>query len=136
MALSDACFEALNTLQDEMVSYADWEYAPSELSKVVEAMYELASFFARHDIDPDASQEKLEGMLDGIIVANILDKAHEEECDCIGQLLADVAKVNPRLSQSIDNMTKKLSSKEHFFDAIKNARMLSQLNEIKKLKCA
>ena len=134
MALSDTCFEALETLQDGLVNYADDDYPPTELSRIVTAIYEVGEFMVRQDIPPNSPPVNVQEILDGVVVANILDKAYAEKSVKICSVLADVARINSRLNQSIESMITELSSKERLFDVIKDPRLLDQLKEIKHLK--
>jgi len=134
MALSDTCFEALDGLQNGLVSYADYDYPSTELSRIVTAIYEVGEFMVRQDIPPNSPQVNVQEILDGVVVANILDKAYAEKSVKICSVLAGVAKINSRLNQSIESMIKELSSKERLLDVIKDPRLLDQLKEIKKLK--
>jgi hypothetical protein len=134
MALSDTCFEALETLQDGLVSYADDDYLPTHLSRIVTAIYEVGEFMVRQDIPPNSPPVNVQEILDGVVVANILDKAYAEKSVKICSVLADVARINSRLNQSIESMITELSSKERLFDVIKDPRLLDQLKEIKHLK--
>jgi hypothetical protein len=133
MALSDTCFDALDRLQNDLVEYAEWGYNPTELSRVITAMYELGEFMVRQDIPP-SSTVNIEEILDGVVVANILDKAHKENCENICEILAQVAKVNSKLSKSIDAMFEALSSKERLLDVLKDPRLFEQITKIKKIK--
>jgi hypothetical protein len=133
MALSDTCSDALYELQNDFVGYADWNYKPSELSRIVNAMYELAEFMIRQDVSPHAKLEHLEEIIDGAVVARIFDIADEEGVNEVCGVIAKVAKENTRLAKSIQSMRAALTAKENLFDAIKAARLLEQLNEVDKI---
>ncbi len=79
MALSDTCYEALETLKDDLIGYADWEYSPVELGRIVNAMYELATFMVGQDLPPNSPKDNLNEIVDGVVVASMLDKAHNEK---------------------------------------------------------
>ena len=134
MALSDTCFEALDDLQNDLVGYADWGYSPKELNRIVIAMFELGSFMVRQDIPPDSSLDKVDDAIDRIVVGILLEKAHTQNCKIICSILAEVAKMNARLNQSIESMVDDLTSESRLFDVIKAPHVLNQLQEIKKLK--
>ncbi len=134
MALSDTCFEALESLKDDLIGYADWDYSPVELSRIVNAMYELATFMVGQDMPPNSPKDNLNEVVDGVVVASILDKAHKEKSEKILSVLASIAKVNAKLSNSIDAMVENLSSKERMLDVIKDPRLMEQLKEIQKLR--
>ena len=134
MALSDTCFEALDDLQNDLVSYADWGYSPKELNRIVIAMFELGSFMVRQDIPPDSSSDKVDDAIDRVVVGILLEKAHTQNCKIICSILAEVAKMNARLNQSIESMVDDLTSESRLFDVIKAPHVLNQLQEIKKLK--
>ena len=133
MALSDTCADALNELQRDFVDYADWNYNPVELNRIINAMYELSEFVIRQDLPPDTNLDNLQEIIDRVVVASILDMAEKEGVTVICQVLADVAKINTKLEKSIKDMLKKLTSKEGLFDVIKTAQLIGQLKNIDKL---
>ena len=133
MALSDTCSDVLITLKKDFVNYADYNYDPIEMSKIITAMYELSSFMVRQDFSRNAPLDKIQEVIDGVVVAGILDRATEANCENICVVLANVAKVNQTLKDSIENMIKILSSKERLLDVIKDPRLMNQLEEIKRL---
>ena len=133
MAMSDTCSDALRDLQLGFVNYADWNYNPVELNRVVNSMYELSEFVIRQDLPPDTNLDNLQEIIDRVVVASILDMAEKEGVTVICQVLADVAKINTKLEKSIKDMLKKLTSKEGLFDVIKTAQLIGQLKNIDKL---
>ena len=133
MALSDTCADALNELQRDFVDYADWNYNPVELNRIINAMYELSEFVIRQDLPPDTNLDNLQEIIDRVVVASILDMAEKEGVTVICQVLADVAKINTKLEKSIKDMLKKLTSKEGLFDVIKTAQLIGQLKNIDQL---
>ena len=134
MALSDTCAEALTTLREDLVGYCDWGYNPSELSRIISAIYELAEFMIRQDVPPRTPADNIVEFVDGAVVASILDIAHEKDENAICKCFAEIAKINTKLSDSIDRMISELSDKERMFDVIKDPRLLNQLSEIKRLR--
>ena len=133
MAMSDTCSDALRDLQLGFVNYADWNYNPVELNRVVNSMYELSEFVIRQDLPPDTNLDNLQEIIDRVVVASILDMAEKDGVTVICQVLADVAKINTKLEKSIKDMLKKLTSKEGLFDVIKTAQLIGQLKNIDKL---
>ena len=133
MALSDTCADALNELQRDFVDYADWNYNPVELNRIINAMYELSEFVIRQDLPPNSNLDNLQEIIDKVVVASILDMAEKDGVTVICKVLAEVAMVNKKLEKSIKDMLKKLLSKEGLFDVIKTAQLLGQLQEIDKL---
>ena len=131
--MSDTCSDALRDLQLGFVNYADWNYNPVELNRVVNSMYELSEFVIRQDLPPDTNLDNLQEIIDRVVVASILDMAEKEGVTVICQVLADVAKINTKLEKSIKDMLKKLTSKEGLFDVIKTAQLIGQLKNIDKL---
>jgi hypothetical protein len=99
-------------------------------------MYELATFMVGQDLPPNSPKDNLNEIVDGVVVASMLDKAHNEKSKKILTVLASIAKVNTMLSNSIDDMVENLSSKERMLDVIKDPRLLDQLKEIQKLRNA
>lgn len=134
MALSDSCFDALNDLQYDMVGYADWGYSPKELNRIVNAMFELGTFMVRQDVSPEHSLDNVENAVDRVVLGSLLDKAHDQNCENICSVLAEIAKLNARLNQSIESMIGDLTSESGLLEVIKKPHILSQLQEIKKLK--
>ncbi len=134
MSLSDKCLEALENLQNDFVSYADWDYEVEELSRIVQAMYELGTFFVRQNFPPDLSLNPIDEIIDEFVVIGILEKAQAENSAIVCSVVAEISKVNPRLNQGIDSLFKKWSSEEKLFDVIKKPHLFSHLQEIYKIK--
>ncbi len=136
MALSDTCAEALERLKTDIVDYANWDYPPTELSRIINAMYELATFMVVQDLPPKTQTDVLNEIVDGVVVASILDKAHKEKTAKFLPLISSIAKVNSRLSASIDVMVTTLTSQDASSHVNKDPRLLDQLKEIQRLKAA
>lgn len=134
MALSDTCSDALDDLQNDMVGYADWGYSTKELSRIVNAMFELGTFMVRQDIPPEFSLDKVENAVDRVVLGILLQKAHDQNCKNICSVLAEIAKLNARLNQSVESMISDLTSESRLLDVTKNPHILSQIQEIKRLK--
>jgi hypothetical protein len=76
-------------------------------------------------------QDELDLMLDKLVVISILDMANDAKSNQMSLVIAGIAKVNSRLSQSIVNLVEYLTSKEQLFEVIKTPHRTDMLNEIK-----
>ena len=94
MSLSDTCAETIATLRGAFVQHADWGYSASELNRIINSIYDLADFMVRQDVSPRAPIEKVNEIVDGVVVAGILDTAHDGKVDGVCKTLAEISKVN------------------------------------------
>ena len=133
MSLSDSCHEALYSLQESLVHYSGWDYEPSQLNSIINAMYELASFAVNHDAPLNANQDEKNESIDRTVVLTLLEMSIEGGQE-IAPLLVEISRVNSRLSRSIDSIANKMTQKERLFDAIVSPCIFDAVARLKMLK--
>lgn len=134
MALSDSCSDALTELARELVWYSDWDYKPETLIPVIEALYNLATFTAGQDA-PHNSNPSI--AVSRTIVGAILgaemddDEFGKASAAAILKLLPKIAKVHPKLSQSLDDVYNEIKGDADSFMIKMYPNILTKLEAVR-----
>ena len=72
MALSDTCSEVSWQLASDIVHYLDWGYGIEDISNLVDVVFSLASFQAKHDAPFMNAQEQKNG-IDRMVISMFKD---------------------------------------------------------------
>ncbi len=104
MALSDSCSDEIYAISSEIANYADWEYHPSQLTHIFDALYSLALFVVRQDNYQNLPDSELRLISGKIILSTILNIKTEGLDNHLFKLIADTSKVNKNLSVIIDEV--------------------------------
>ena len=72
MALSDTCSEVTWQLASDIVHYLDWGYGIEDISNLVDVVFSLASFQAKHDAPFMNAQEQKNG-IDRMVISMFKD---------------------------------------------------------------
>ena len=95
MALSDTCSEVSWQLASDIVHYLDWGYGIEDISNLVDVVFSLASFQAKHDAPFMNAQEQKNG-IDRMVISMFNDFL--EDTDKVTQSkFADVVQANLNL---------------------------------------
>ena len=95
MALSDTCSEVSWQLASDIVHYLDWGYGIEDISNLVDVVFSLASFQAKHDAPFMNAQEQKNG-INRIVISMFIDFL--EDTDKVTQSkFADVVQANLNL---------------------------------------
>lgn len=95
MALSDTCSEVSWQLASDIVHYLDWGYAIEDISNLVDVVFSLASFQAKHDAPFMNAQEQKNG-INRMVISMFKDFL--EDTDKVTQSkFADVVQANLNL---------------------------------------
>ena len=95
MALSDTCSEVSWQLASDIVHYLDWGYGIEDISNLVDVVFSLASFQAKHDAPFMNAQEQKNG-INRMVISMFIDFL--EDTDKVTQSkFADVVQANLNL---------------------------------------
>lgn len=134
MALSDTCNDTLDTLQNDIVSYSEFNYNISELNKLFNAMFEMASFSVKHAYPFAMFDNKRNIFTGNLVIYGLLDKTSSENINSVLSIISEVAKINSRLSETLIEMLNYLHQSETVVDVDKYNVLIKQLTEILRLK--
>ncbi len=99
MALSDTCSDVSNQLASDIINYLDWGYEVEGISKLLDAIFLIASFQAAQDVPffSDAEQTLASNRIVIGLFENHLRNADEET----RSHFSEVVQVNQRLKDAL-----------------------------------
>lgn len=136
MALSDTCAEVVHMLSMDFVNYADFDYTPSELNRLINGIYSLTEFMVAQDLSPECPEIFIEPGVNRNVIGNILMaafKIREEDADCVDHtliMMSNIKKINPRLNNGIESLFEEIKTRPDHFMRAKNPKILEWLTKI------
>ena len=100
MALSDTCSEVSWQLASDIVHYLDWGYGIEDISNLVDVVFSLASFQAKHDAPFMNAQEQKNG-IDRMVISMFKDFLEDTD-KATQSKFADVVQANLNLRTALD----------------------------------
>ncbi len=99
MALSDACSDVSDQLASDIIHYFEWKYEVESISKLVDAIFLLASFQASQDAPFLDESEPFHA--NKRIVINMFDNLLQQLNQDTRSIFSEVVKTNKRLSDAL-----------------------------------
>ena len=100
MALSDTCSEVSWQLASDIVHYLDWGYGIEDISNLVDVVFSLASFQAKHDAPFINAQEQKNG-IDRMVISMFKDFLEKADDDSRIKF-SEVIKLNKNLTTALN----------------------------------
>ena len=100
MALSDTCSEVSWQLASDIVHYLDWGYGIEDISNLVDVVFSLASFQAKHDA-PFMNAQEQKNRIDRMVISMFKDFLEDTD-KATQSKFADVVQANLNLRTALD----------------------------------